>query len=305
MELTTTHRIYYSNKEHIPLSEIADSLLALESLIRQSPCVLENLFPGIKIFDVEVYLGELKSGSLYEYVLVKFVFGNQEKFDEFVNNVRERLGLQYLKNNNQLLSAIIAVLTLMGGAYYYGKTDTQSDNKTKLEANNNIVINIGANLIEMKSEEFRSAVEAGVKDKDKLIKNAIRFVKPAKRDPEAHIRFDDNTKLQINSDAVKAMPSHIIESEPEEVVEDHDRVEVLIRAVDLDSRRKGWAAIIPNISNRRVKLQLDPHIDGETLMQHPAAIANVTVIFKYVAEGERVPVLYFVREIYEFTQGGR
>ena len=81
MELTTTHRIYYSNKEHIPLSEIADSLLALEGLIRQSPDVLENLFPGTKIYGVEVYLSELKSGSLYEDVLVKFVFGSQDKLD--------------------------------------------------------------------------------------------------------------------------------------------------------------------------------------------------------------------------------
>jgi len=305
VELTTTHRIYYSNKEHIPLSEIADSLLALEGLIRQSPDVLENLFPGTKIYGVEIYLSELKSGSLYEDVLVKFVFGSQEKLDEFVSNLRERLGLQHLKDNNQLLSAILLVMTLTGGAYYYGKTNASSENKAKLEANNNIVINVGADFVEMKADEFRSAVEAGVKDKEKLTKNAVRFVKPAKRDPEAHIRFDNDKKLQINPEAVKAMPSHVAEPEPEEAIEDHDRVEVIIRAVDLDSHRKGWAAIIPDISERRVKLQLDPHIDGEQLMQHPAAIANVTGIFKYDEEGKKIPTLYFVRDIYEYTESSR
>jgi len=305
VELTTTHRIYYSNKEYIPLSEIADSLLALEGLIRQSPGVLEKLFPGTKIYGVEVYLSELKSGSLYEDVLVKFVFGSQDKLDEFVNNIRERLGLQNLKNNNQILSAILVTMTLMGGAYYYGRSNAGSDNKNTLEVNNNIVINMGADFVEMKSDEFRSAVEAGVKDKEKLTRNAVRFVKPAKRDPEAHIRFDNEKKLQINPETVKAMPRHIAEPEPEETVEDHDRVEVIIRAVDLDSHRKGWAAIIPDISERRVKLQLDPHIDGEVLMQHPAAIANVTAIFKYDEEGKKIPTLYFVREVYEYTEGSR
>ena len=196
-------------------------------------------------------------------------------------------------------------MTLMGGAYYYGKTKAGSDNKNTLEANNNVVINIGADFDEMKAAEFRSAVEAGVKDKDKLTKNAVRFVKPAKRDPEAHIRFDNEKKLQINPETVKAMPGHITEPEPEETVEDHDRVEFIIRAVDLDSHRKGWAAIIPDISERRVKLQLDPHIDGELLMQHPAAIANVTAIFRYDEEGKKVPILYFVREVYEYTEGSR
>lgn len=305
MELTTTHRIYYSNREHIPLSEIADSLLALEGLIRQSPEVLENIFPGTKIYGVEVYLSELKSGSLYEDVLVKFVFGSQEKLDEFVNNIRERLGLQHLKSNNQILSAILVSMTLMGGAYYYGKSNSNSENKNTLEANNTVVINIGADFVEMKSEEFRSAIEAGVKDKDKLAKNAVRFVKPAKRDLEAYIRFDSEKKLQINPETVKAMPGHITDPEPEETVEDYERVEVIIRAVDLDSYRKGWAAIVPEISEKRVKLQLDPHIDGELLMQHPAAIANVTAIFKYDQEGKKIPTLYFVREVYEYTESSR
>ena len=299
MELTTTHQIHYSNKEHIPLSEIADSLLALESLIRQTPDILESLFPGTKISGIEVYLSELKSGSLFEEVLVKFFFSSQQTLDTLVQNLRERLGLQHLQNN-QLLSAIIIILILTGGAYYYGKANTGEENKAKLEVNNNFIINLGADFIEMKSAEFRSALEAGIKDKDKLAKDAVRFVKPAKRDPEAHIRFDNDKKLQINPETVKAMPSHIAEADPVEIVEDFDRVEVLIRAVDLDSHRKGWAAIISDISERRVKLHLDPHIDGGTLMLHPAAIANVTAIFKSDEEGKKIPILYFLREVHEF-----
>ncbi|HET7833765.1 MAG TPA: hypothetical protein VFK88_12460 [Gallionella sp.] len=303
MELITTQRIYYSNREHIPLGEIADSLLALDELIHQTPDVLENLFPGANIYRVEVYLNELKSGSLYEDVIVKFLFGNQEKLDEFIKNSRERIGLQYLQDNNHLLSAILLVLILTGGAYYYGKGSARSEDKATLEANNDVVINVGANLLNMSPDEFQSAVVSGIKDKDKLAQHASRFVKPAKRDGDAHIRFDDAKELQVNSDSIKAMPSHIIDPDPEESAEDYDHVEVVIRAIDLDSHRKGWAAIIPDISDRRVKLQLDPHIDGETLMQHPAAIANVTAVFKADKEGNKLPTLYFLRDIHEFTKG--
>ena len=49
MELTTQHQIFYSNKDLIPISDIAESLLALEKVIMQSPVVLEKMFPGLQV----------------------------------------------------------------------------------------------------------------------------------------------------------------------------------------------------------------------------------------------------------------
>ena len=63
MELISKHQIYYSNKDLLPLSDVASSLLALEKLIKQSPYTIEKFFPGLKIYDVEIYLNELQSGS--------------------------------------------------------------------------------------------------------------------------------------------------------------------------------------------------------------------------------------------------
>ena len=54
MELISNHQIYYSNKDLLPLSDVAESLLALEKLIKQSPKTIEKFFPGLKIYLITI-----------------------------------------------------------------------------------------------------------------------------------------------------------------------------------------------------------------------------------------------------------
>ena len=111
-------------------------------------------------------------------------------------------------DNPQLLSAILLVLILSGGAYYLGKDQSASnDQRATIEANNNTIINIGAGMMDITAEEFKLLIDGAVKDKAKLAKEAVRVVKPAKRDLEASIIFNDNTQLQITPETVRACPN--------------------------------------------------------------------------------------------------
>ena len=298
MELTVHQQIYYSNKELVPIKDVAESLLALEAIIRQSPDVLEAMFPGTKIQSVEIYINELKSDSIWEDVVIKFIFGNQQKFDEFIANVRERVGMDNIMNNPQLLSSIILVMILSGGAYYLGKDKSASpQQKATIEANNNTIIQIGSGMVELNSEDFKAIIDSAIKDKDKLAKNAIKVVNPAKRDPEASITFNGNEELRINNESVKAMPRSIQEPENEEFIEDYKNIELEIRAIDLDSTKRGWAVVVPDLHKKRVRLQLDPTVDPEDLLDKRKVNANVTVIFGHDKEYNKVPKLVFLREI--------
>ncbi|WP_312679947.1 hypothetical protein [Stutzerimonas nitrititolerans] len=298
MELTVHQQIYYSNKELVPIKDVAESLLALEAIIRQSPDVLEAMFPGTKIQSVEVYIKELKSDSIWEDVIVKFIFGNQQKFDEFIANVRERIGMDNIMNNPQLLSSIILVMVLSGGAYYLGKDKSATpEQKATIEANNNTIIQIGAGMVELSSEDFKAIIDASIKDKEKLAKNAIKVVNPAKRDPEASITFNDNEELRIQKESVKAMPRFVQEPEDEEYIEDYMDIQLEIRAIDLDSTKRGWAVVVPDLHKKRVRLQLDPTVNPEDLLDKRKVNANITVIFGHDKEYNKVPKLVFLREI--------
>jgi len=302
MEITINQQLYYSNKELVPIREVAESLIALESIIRQSPDVLEAMFPGTKIISVSVFINELKSDSIWEDVIIKFIFGNQKKFDEIISGLREKVGMENIMKNPQLLSTIILVMILTGGAYYLGKDkNAQQEQKATIEANNNVIINIGAGMLQIKAEEFKAIIDGALKDKDKLAKNAVKVITPAKRDPNASVKFNNNDQLSILPETVKAMPTHIIEPEEEEFIEDFEAIEIEVRATDLDSTKRGWAAVVPALSKKRIRLQLDPTVDPEKLAELRNITAKATIIFGHDKDYNKVPKLIFLREVIDDT----
>lgn len=261
MEIVTHHQIYYSNRELIPLREIASSLLALENIIKHSPFVLEQIFPGVTINETQVYIEKLDVGSLYEDIIVKFLFGSQARLDQFIEGTRETLRMTKLTTNKQILSAIIASLLLAGGSYYALKNLlAKPEDIAKIEINNNGVVNFGAELVGISEQEFKRIITNSIKGKEaKIGKDALKVIRPAKNDPEAHIMFDGNPVLSVHPESIRAMPEVAPEEEDEEI-ENINNVRLQIRATDLDSLKRGWAVIIPSISNKRLKLQLAPTV---------------------------------------------
>lgn len=298
VEKTIRQVIYYSNKQPIPIRDVAESLIALEDIIRQSPAVLEAMFPGTHILHVEVYIDHLKSDSLLADVAVKFVFGSHSKLDEFIFNTRERIGMDELMNDPNLLSTILLIMILIGGAYYLGRNTTASpEKKATIEANNNTIIQIGAGLVNLEAEDFKTIIDSAIKDKDKLAENAVKLVKPAKRDQDATITFNNNEELRIKNGSVRAMSSSIEESEEEPDIEDFENIQLEIRATDLDSSKQGWGTVIPELHSRRIRMQLDPFIKPIDLRNKETIRGNITVVFGYDKSRNRIPKLVFLREI--------
>lgn len=296
-----SQRIYYSNKEYVPVGEIAHSLIAFESLVKQAPEVLEALFPDVKIIDVEVFIKELRSDSIWEDLVVKLIFGNQQRFDECIDNTRQKLGIEKIMNNNpNFLSAVLVAMILAGGAYYLGKSSSPTDKEAKatIEANNNTIIQIGAGMVDMTAEEFTSIVVSAIKDKEKLAENSSKVVKPAKRDSKATITFNEDPNIQISNASVRAMPEYKGKAEePEDIIEDFHDVRLEIRAIDLDSTKRGWAVVAPSLHKRRVKLQLDPSIKPMDLKNRLSIDGHITVVWGTDKQGNKLPKLIFLREI--------
>ncbi|HDZ3700431.1 TPA: hypothetical protein RSW54_004178 [Vibrio vulnificus] len=296
-----SQRIYYSNKEYVPVGEIARSLIAFESLVKQAPEVLEALFPDAKVIDIEVFIKELRSDSIWEDLVVKLIFGNQQRFDECIDNTRQKLGIEKIMNNNpNFLSAVLVAMILAGGAYYLGKSSAPSDKEAKatVEANNNTIIQIGAGMVDMTAEEFTNIVISAIKDKDKLAENSLNVVKPAKLDPNATITFNEDPNIQISNASVRAMPEYKSKLEvSEDIVEDFHDVKLEIRAIDLDSAKRGWAVVAPSLHKRRVKLQLDPTIKPMDLKNKLSINGHITVVWGADNKGSRIPKLIFLREI--------
>lgn len=298
MELATRQSIYYSNKNHLPLEDVADSLLALKAVIEATPSVLERLQPGLHIHNVSVFVNEIRAGSLLEDLVVKFIWGNQEKLDSTVQALRQEIKADSLLGNRTLVGAIIGALITGGGIYLLSKQNGAEEQKQALQATQNIFIVNGANIAGVTEEEFRSVIQGTLAGNEHLPKQALRVVRPAKREADASIVLNQDPQTTIDHRAIRAMPTSPPEEETSETIEDFSEVEIQIRAIDLDSTKRGWAAVVPTISGRRTKMHLDPHIRVHDLLGKTAVNGDITVIFQRDETGTRTPKLIFLRELH-------
>lgn len=300
MEITLNQQIYYSNHEWVPAKEIGEALLALESTIQRSVPVLEALIPGTRIFSVEMFVNELQSGSIYEDLIVKFVFGSQEELDAHIKRARQKIGMDKLMSNPNIYSAIIIAILLGALAYQLGKDKAGTpEQKATIQANHNTIINIGAGMVDMKAEDFRALIEGAVQDKAEVAQNAVAVIKPAKRDSQATIMFNGSDELGFSRDVVHAAPSYLKKNEPEEMIQDFNDMELEIRATDLDSGRKGWAVALPKYDDIRVRLQIDPIVGLDKLVHKRRIRGDVSIVFKTGKSGQQKPSLVFLRALTE------
>lgn len=297
MELVTSQSVYYSNKAHLQIEDVAASLLSLKAFIEVTPEILERLYPGLHVQRVDVHINELKAGSLFEDFVIKFVFGDQAAFDKAIESVKKKLRVDEYLANKPLLSQILVGLILTAGEVGLQRLGAPDEQKQVIQINKSVVIVDGAARAGVKESELNSAIEDAVKRNNHLVKEAVKVVQPAKREVDTSIVFNRDVGSVIQSQTVRAMPSMSVEDTREETMEDYEDVEIQIRATDLDSTKKGWGAVLPSIGNRRAKMHLDPHINPNDLLGKAYVQGDVTVLYKYDDNGKAYPSLIYLRNI--------
>lgn len=275
-QLEFTENIYYSIGNNPSIKEIIESLQGWEAIIKQSKGVLAEL-TGSDILDIEVRVQKLEVGSLTEKILIKLGFGDEENFDKFLENAHERY-IGEGKMRSALVWTVIAGVLATG--MYLAVKNMAPNNASHFEANNNIIINIGAGETNISPERIQSVLNSTLVDKKTAAKGAVKILSPARNDENATLMIgNDNASVTIPSDLISKTPTEV-SFEADTYTRDHYDVDLEIRALDLDNPTKGWAAVIPGLVDRRVKLVLAPGIKPEDLSHKFAFRADVTITYK-------------------------
>lgn len=278
----TTHRLYYSTEQAVPVGEIAKSLLALEKIITASETAYEGI-TAVDIDKIEVLIAKLESGSLLEDIVIKFFFKDQAGLDAFVEKVRSNTLENGMVGKSLVVGAVLAAV-VGTGAYYAASSQAKGSSvPTTITANNNVIINIGAGEVGMTPEAFKAVVETAIKDKKALAENTVAFFKPARADRNASITFDDNDAVRFSPEVIAATPK-VVKMEKTDHSKDYSDVDLQVRATDLDHNKTGWAGVIPDLIDRRIPLKLAENVKPADL-NHFQVRADVTVFYKRKSRG--------------------
>lgn len=293
LELSFKENFYYSTEKPVSIKDIIKSLQGWETVIKQSREVLAKL-TDCDIDDVELEVELLRTGSLYEDIVIKLLFGSQEKMDEFVAKCHAKLGDGVVRN--ALIFAVIASLLSYG--LLLASKAMNPDTTPHFEANNNVIINIGAGEANLTPEGLRSVIETAVKNKKALAEGAIKTLAPARDDENAELQIGNGQQVVvIPQETIKQAPSSVI-MDPLTKAVDYPDTDIQIRALDLDNPTKGWAAVVPGIIDRRVKLILDPSLNPGALAGKMILRGDITVTLKLDnRDNEYKPVEIMLRTI--------
>ena len=229
---------------------------------------------SVPIEHCEVFVEDITSGSLTEDIIVKLFFKDQAGLDAFLLKINEQVGKNKVVKN-ALLGALF--LSLVGaGVYAAAKLMNPGEASKTINVNNNVIINIAAKESGLAPENIEKILNSAITDKKANAQDAIEFVRPAKRDPQATISLENSTVLSIPNDTVAATPASLkLEANSTDTfVPD---VDLQIRATNLDSNETGWAGLIPSLVNRRVKLVLGEGIQPKDVAGKFIVRADVIV----------------------------
>ena len=282
MEYSFSQEIYFSNKKSLLVSDVAKSLLSLSKVSKLTPQVIERLFEGTIISDIELYIDNLESGSLTERIKYYFSLAVQKKIDGLVGGGAPTLDGANSERFNNIAAWVMALLLLYGLKVGADKVFSNQP-RENLKNEVNIVINTGVEVTGVDKETIQKTIREVVQKNPDLPKNAIEFAKPAKSDPSASITYDQRYK--ISEKALSEVPFTIYEDDKTEHSVRLENTEIRIRATDKDYAGRGWGAIIPAFYDRRVKMNVDPSIDLSELAHADVVYGDIVVFHQLDDEG--------------------
>ena len=284
--LRTDYTINYTTRKAVPIPDIIESLLSIEKMIHRTPAFLEKAYAGLSIVEVRVNVQSLQAGSLTEKFLIDYVFKGQDNYDK-AKEVFDKM----VQDNTAVRTIValgIGALTTYGVMTAMSSTNTPPS--THLEAYNNTIINIGAEM-KLSGAEIDLILD-GIKDKKQLAQNAIGVIKPAKSDPDSTIQMSGGEELTIDKEFIRDTPDEYTPPKPEEKEEKYLQLPIQIYASDRDKTDTNWAGVIPDLVDKRIRFILGAGVNPADLHGKTRVYADVVLTSKYNKEKLRFEVKF-------------
>jgi hypothetical protein len=312
VEIAFKHVVRYTNNGEIGIADLGRTLIAHENLFQVLPVVLARLFPDSPVDDLRCELVRLVRESPAQEEFAGKLFVNiQTTIEEYIKGAGRATGLAVLEKHSHGISLLVILLTLLGGLYLWNRFAPGGPAPISIQGDSNVVLQAAGEALGVPSEQVRNAVETALNDRQKrqLERDAVNVFVPPKKEAGATIEYPG--LHVVSPETVRDMPTpEMLEDvEPEEIYEDYERLTIVIRAINLDDNKTGWAGVaFFRASYYRLRIILPPFIDRERLMKvavDNAIHARCVVVSRLDKNGTYVPRLIHVQSIEELEEGGK
>ncbi|GLU41956.1 hypothetical protein [Pseudomonas sp. NBRC 100443] len=290
---------YFETKQPVPIDELVKSLLALEKLAAKVPILLGEL-SDTAIDLQELKVSKIESGSLKEVLEVTLSFLSEEdkaKFKAWVSDTKMGRATKLAAVGGLAALGVLLVASSAITAYdSFTKSDTPS-----IQANNNTIINIGADAIGVSADSLKKAVDAAMAgDKKRVVSAALDFVSPASGENGGGIYAGtEKAGVSFSHQAATDAPAQA-DFRARDVEVAYEKTTVEIRVLDRDRTEGGWKATLPTITgDKRLPLYFADGVPADKAMAEEKISSDVVVTYAQdFNKGVLVPKSILVKKIY-------
>lgn len=280
--------IVYETKGTTPVSQVIESLEATDVLVRDAVALLPSFIDGLKIDGSTLNVRSLTQESpLRESFMVAILTTFQSDASKEVPKVLEDLfGISGTEKYASLLTVVFLTVTFYGAAMACDmakKTFSKSLPREKLEE----LITVLASETGKSRESIQRVLEAHFSKPPamrRLIAKAKRVFIPSKIDLNAPVIVDND---RLETELVREIP---YAGTPEKVVDfnkytPYSKITLELHAQDRDKSKTGWAAIAPEIGDKRLKVRVMDPVQPAELWGRDKLVADVVVVSKLTSNG--------------------
>ncbi len=298
MDIRVPHQIIYETEDAVPIGDVIESLMGTERAAKQIGGLLEGVVSGLSVSGVEVSVRSITQESpLREMFFIALAVTFQKDLETEVPEIIEKLiGAPVPDQYDTIVTLCVLIVLFYGADYAYRKFFDATSSKHIKRQLNGLIGDLARDTGKSESD-IRQVLEekyTGVRLRT-IAKAAGQFLLPSKRARNAPITVGKRT---IDRDTIAEMPGGDISEvvEPDSASEVFQDVLLEVHAQDMDRANQGWAATIPGVLDKRLRMQILPPVTPEDIYTRENVRGDVVLVSEKDEAGNYTPkVIHLIR----------
>lgn len=290
-------RFFYDLPTRAPIADVITSLQSINMLTQEIGPFLEGCVDGLRIERIEVSVEEVSEGSLKEIVWATIFLTFQEDLKKEVPPLIEQLtGYHVTEKYDTLVTVIFCLVLFYGTDFLYHQIRGALPAK-KIKAQLDGLVHDTSVGLGVSEDKVRALLkEKYAKGKiARLVQAAHGFFAPSKHQQNGPVTIGSRT---IDRETVAEVPGEIrlIPKGADSISNTFGNTEIELHAQDVDRPKRGWAAVAPEVSKERLRLEIYPPVTPDQIYTRTRVRGDVIAVYKRQSDDTYKPVaLHLIR----------
>lgn len=283
-EISQSHTFYFNSDGPITALSLADNLRGLDGISKASTKVIGKIL-NVDISGSQLLIEQVSLESYKDSFIFRLVFGKGRKGEQKLEKFREALKLSDM--NPRTLAQFSLAGAVVWGGWHVANAYKQEEGNAEAHYHFENSFNTIALQADIEPEAAKEIFEQAVKNQEQLKKDVVRLTRPGGHLLQGAITFDDNPSLSLPAEAIAAIPPKYEAPDRHDPEKHFKDIQIIVRALDLDTSSRGWWAIVPEVSESRIPMEIDDEVNPATLPAGKLFHAEITITYKADRHGEK------------------